>query len=111
MNSRRLNVAPEAQDNAAYQVEFAMSALGQKRTCAVQEGMSALPPKADVRPAFGASKSLKSLARRYTVPVERLDIALLTEEIVFPIITSTGPGNPACASRSGSSAIGAVTTA
>ena len=26
-----------------------MSALGQKRTCAVQLGMSALPPKADVR--------------------------------------------------------------
>ena len=26
----------------------AMSALGQKRTCAVQKGMSALPPKADI---------------------------------------------------------------
>ena len=26
-----------------------MSALGQKRTCAVQKRMSALPPKADVR--------------------------------------------------------------
>ena len=26
-----------------------MSALGQKRTCAVQNGMSALPPKADMR--------------------------------------------------------------
>ena len=25
-----------------------MSALGQKQTCAVQEGMSALPPKADM---------------------------------------------------------------
>jgi hypothetical protein len=25
-----------------------MSALGQKRTCAVQKGMSALPPKADM---------------------------------------------------------------
>ena len=25
-----------------------MSALGQKRTCAVQNGMSALPPKADI---------------------------------------------------------------
>ena len=25
-----------------------MSALGQKRTCAVQNGMSALPPKADM---------------------------------------------------------------
>src|SRR5262245_41325391 len=30
---------------------------------------------------------------------------------VFPIITSTGPGNPACASRSASSPVGAVTTA
>ena len=26
-----------------------MSALGHKRTCAVQKGMSALPPKADMR--------------------------------------------------------------
>jgi len=26
-----------------------MSALGQKRTCAVQNAMSALPPKADIR--------------------------------------------------------------
>ena len=25
-----------------------MFALGQKRTCAVQKGMSALPPKADI---------------------------------------------------------------
>ena len=25
-----------------------MSALGQKQTCAVQNGMSALPPKADI---------------------------------------------------------------
>jgi hypothetical protein len=30
-----------------------MSALGQKLTCAVQNGMSALPPKADnLAPAF-----------------------------------------------------------
>ena len=29
--------------------EFAMSALGQKRTFAVQNAMSALPPKADIR--------------------------------------------------------------
>ena len=28
-----------------------MSALGQKQTCAVQKGMSALPPKADMRSA------------------------------------------------------------
>jgi hypothetical protein len=27
-----------------------MSALGHKRTFAVQKGMSALPPKADIRP-------------------------------------------------------------
>jgi hypothetical protein len=55
MNSRRLNVAPEAQDNAAYQVEFAMSALDHKRTHAVQQVMSALPPiateKADITAA------------------------------------------------------------
>src|SRR5262245_49476859 len=32
----------------AYQIRAAMSALGQKRTCAVQKDMSALPPKADM---------------------------------------------------------------
>ena len=31
--------------------DSAMSALGQKQTCAVQKGMSALPPKADMRGA------------------------------------------------------------
>ena len=30
-----------------------MSALGQKQTCAVQKGMSALPPKADMCGALG----------------------------------------------------------
>jgi len=29
-----------------------MSALGQKQTCALQNGMSALPPKVDIR-AYG----------------------------------------------------------
>ena len=32
-----------------------MSALGQKRTCAVQNAMSALPPKADIRQAIAMS--------------------------------------------------------
>jgi hypothetical protein len=31
-----------------------MSALGQKQTCAVQNGMSALPPKADIFADRGA---------------------------------------------------------
>ena len=30
-----------------------MSALGQKQTCAMQKGMSALPPKADMCGALG----------------------------------------------------------
>jgi hypothetical protein len=29
-----------------------MSALGQKQTCAVQKGMSALPPKADIHVGY-----------------------------------------------------------
>ena len=33
-----------------------MSALGQKRTCAVQKGMSALPPKADM---CGATRDVR----------------------------------------------------
>ena len=54
MNSRRLIAAPEAQEEASYPPKparwkgLAMSALGHKRTCAAQKGMSALPPKADI---------------------------------------------------------------
>jgi len=80
MNSRRLIASPKAQDKAPYQVEPVMSALGQKRTYAVQadicgaigdvrfspnadresglpqNGMSALPPK-----AFGHKQTLMRL--------------------------------------------------
>jgi hypothetical protein len=37
-------------------VHIRMSALGQKRTCALQNGMSALPPKADIR---GAKRNVR----------------------------------------------------
>jgi hypothetical protein len=44
-----------------------MSALGQKQTCAVQEAMSALPPKADMCSAavhvrFGPKADIRSAA-------------------------------------------------
>ena len=55
MNSRRLK-CPSPKLKSGHRTDFRlvfwkgpMSALGQKRTCAVQLGMSALPPKADVR--------------------------------------------------------------
>src|SRR5262249_26191990 len=61
MNSRRLIAAPEAWDWRAYEPKvtrlagkhrsssgWPMSALGQKQTCALQNVMSALPPKADI---------------------------------------------------------------
>src|SRR5262252_5524052 len=54
MNSRRLIATPDAQDAAWYRVkrdslrDVSMSALGQKQTYAVHNGMSALPPKADI---------------------------------------------------------------
>ena len=54
MNSRRLILAPEAQDRGIVPVQVrvvkgcSMPALGQKQTCAAQKGMSALPPKADI---------------------------------------------------------------
>jgi len=32
-----------------------MSALGQKQTCAMQKGMSALPPKATLNATYGMS--------------------------------------------------------
>jgi hypothetical protein len=45
-----------------------MSALGQKPTCAMQKGMSALPPKADIRGAlahvrFGPKADIDKLIR------------------------------------------------
>ena len=38
-----------ARDTTSSCENYRMSALGHKRTCAVQKGMSALPPKADIR--------------------------------------------------------------
>jgi hypothetical protein len=40
-----------------------MSALGHKRTYAAQKGMSALPPKADIR---GTNKNVRSVAEADT---------------------------------------------
>jgi hypothetical protein len=61
MNSRRLMVRPSGWLPALYNIaetedcvvprgksDRSMSALGQKQTCAVQEAMSALPPRADI---------------------------------------------------------------
>src|SRR5215475_873875 len=77
MKSRRLIASPEAQDKASCGINVAhwkvrrrgqpMSALGQKRTCAVQNGMSALPPKAtsnatDGMPAKGQKRTLPKRA-------------------------------------------------
>src|SRR6516225_2513256 len=67
MRSRRRIACPEAQDYANYirdlppakwgseawlhgsKFELRMSALGQKRTCAAHQAMSALPPKSDIK--------------------------------------------------------------
>ena len=53
MNSRRFMPSPEREGEPSYWIQEplwkgAMSALGQKRTCAAQKAMSALPPKADM---------------------------------------------------------------
>src|SRR5262249_719645 len=61
MNWRRLIVTPEAQARNGSNLRERsgggglgpMSALGHKRTCAVQKAMSALPPKADMCGAVG----------------------------------------------------------
>jgi hypothetical protein len=59
MNSRRLIASPEAQERGIVTGQMTlvkgcpMSALGQKRTCAVQEAMSALPPKATSNATYG----------------------------------------------------------
>src|SRR5262245_60964305 len=53
MNWRRL-IGYQRKDKASYRVKITlgmgrpMSAVGQKRTFAMQKGMSALPPKADI---------------------------------------------------------------
>ena len=45
-----------------------MSALGQKQTCAVQKGMSALPPKADIQCNWPMSaKCQKRTCRDYSI--------------------------------------------
>src|SRR5262249_43780693 len=55
MNSRRLIASPRARDTGIVAVRMmvvkgrSMSALGQKQTCAVQNGMSALPPIATAK--------------------------------------------------------------
>ena len=41
----------------------AMSALGQKQTFAVQQSMSALPPKADIRLNLSRTKLLEQCSR------------------------------------------------
>src|SRR5262249_35068828 len=61
MNSRRFIATPDAQDAAWYRVkrdslrDVSMSALGQKRTYAVQHDMSALLPIATSIAFFGMS--------------------------------------------------------
>src|SRR5262245_32504136 len=51
-SSERLRTTPVFK---AYQIRAAMSALGQKQTCAVQTGMSALPPIATSNATCGMS--------------------------------------------------------
>ena len=45
-----------------------MSALGQKRTCAAQKGMSALPPKADM---CGATRDVRFVPKADIAPLIR----------------------------------------
>ena len=79
MNSRRRIASPEAQGQASYRLKLvtergaAMSALGQKRTYAVQKVMSALPPKADM---------CSALAHVCFVPIA--DIAPSFDQFVGP---------------------------
>src|SRR5262249_46180900 len=75
MNSRRLIASPEAWDRRAYEPKVArlggkhrsssgwpMSALGQKRTFAVQNGMSALRLKA----TSNATDGMSAKGNKYT---------------------------------------------
>ena len=47
-----------------------MSALGQKRTCAAQKGMSALPPKADM---CGATRDVRYVPKADIANLMRFD--------------------------------------
>ena len=57
-----------AKDMVAVQVRllrhYAMSALGQKQTCALQHLMPALPPKADIRGARGHARLIPESGHR-----------------------------------------------
>src|SRR5262249_19240913 len=70
MKSARLIAAPEAKERQSYRQKLAhrkgasMSALGHKRTCAVQEAMSALPPIATAKADFGERSCLLSPRKR-----------------------------------------------
>ena len=49
-----------------------MSALGQKRTCAVRKDMSALPPKADIGHSPCAALAIKKVRSCYGTGIRRL---------------------------------------
>ena len=49
---------------------MSMSALGHKRTFAVQKGMSALPPKADI----AAHKPMSALCQKQTLPERKKNL-------------------------------------
>jgi len=77
-----------------------MSALGQKQTYAVQNGMSALPPKAtsnatygDVR--FGPKADIESIVTvQETAPEARGKITLISANLPGSVSTSIEP--PCC---------------
>src|SRR5262249_23400012 len=59
----------------AYQIRAALSALGQKQTFAVQKGMSALPPKADIDVArHGAAGRRKKRRSRPLITLNRKSV-------------------------------------
>src|SRR5262245_9076595 len=78
-----------------------MSALGQKRTCALQWAMSALPPKADMCSAladvrFGPKADINSAERRRQLSavahsiLVTYSLALLFRPVVSSFLTSSG---------------------
>ena len=64
-----------------------MSALGQKRTCAVQQAMSALPPKADMCSATRHVRFVP-IADMLTIPSRSHALVDLIEEMIEIVDTN-----------------------
>ena len=73
-----------------------MSALGQKQTCAVQNGMSALHPKADM---CGATRYVRFVPKQTFRPVVRIRSLVFSAPKTRPLMPAARSGKEATGLR------------